>query len=88
MRDATELIQERKTAILKLERGQLYREVDDVRATLLEAPEDEPDHDESLWVRALDTMTHRIHEIESELSDARKVGTAVWRRMPREVMGA
>ena len=87
-RDATELIQERKTAILKLERGQLYREVDDVRATLLEVPEDEPDHDESLWVRALDTMTHRIHEIESELSDARKVGTAVWRRMPREVMGA
>jgi DNA primase len=88
MRDATELIQERKTAILKLERGQLYREVDDVRATLLEAPEDEPDHDESLWVRALNTMTHRIHEIETELSEARKVGTAVWRRMPREVMGA
>ncbi len=90
LREATELIQERKTAILKFELGRLYREVDDVKATLLDVvTEDEPEHDEMLWARALDTMTHRIHEIESELSDVRKVGTAVWRpRATREVMGA
>jgi len=89
LREATELIQERKTAILKFELGRLYREVDDVKATLLDVTEDEPEHDEMLWARALDTMTRRIHEIESELSDARKVGTAVWRpRATQEVMGA
>jgi DNA primase len=90
LRESTELIQERKTAILKFELGRLYREVDDVKATLLDVvTEDEPERDEMLWARALDTMTHRIHEIESELADVRKVGTAVWRpRATREVMGA
>jgi DNA primase len=85
-----QLIQERKTAILRLERNQLYREANDVNATLLDVvTEDEPEHDETLWMNALNTITHRIHEIESELSDARKVGTAVWRRRtPREVLGA
>ncbi|MFN0072874.1 MAG: DNA primase [Chloroflexota bacterium] len=89
-RDSAELIQERKTAILNFERGRLYREVDDVQATLLHvATEDDPERNEMLWVQALDTMTHRIHEIESELSNARKVGTVVWRpRTPREVLGA
>jgi hypothetical protein len=85
-----QLIQERKTAILRLERNQLYREANDVNATLLDVvAEDEPEHDETLWMNALNTITHRIHEIESELTDARKVGTAVWRRRTtREVMGA
>lgn len=88
VRDSTELIQERKTAILNFERGRLYREVDDVKATLLDASNNEDDapHDELFWVQALDKMTHRIHEIETELSGARKLGTAVWR--PREALGA
>jgi DNA primase len=88
--DPSQLIQERKTAILRLERNQLYREANDVNATLLDVvTEDEPEHDEKLWMTALNTITHRIHEIESELTDARKVGTAVWRRQTsRGAMGA
>jgi DNA primase len=88
--EAEELIQERKTAILRLERNQLYREANDVNATLLDlVTEEEPGHDEKLWMNALNTITSRIHEIESELTDARKVGTAVWRRRTsREALGA
>jgi hypothetical protein len=88
--DAAELIQERKTAILRLERNQLYREANDVNATLLDVvTEDEPEHDEKLWMNALNTITSRIREIESELTDARKVGTAVWRLLTsREALGA
>jgi len=88
--DSSQLIQERKTAILRLERNQLYREANDVHSTLIDVDtESEPEHDEGLWTRALNTITSRMHEIELELVDVRGVGTPDWRpRATREVMGA